>query len=659
MRVQPNAQESSARIDALGADHRAPIDEPGLEPGAALVVSPLAGHAEHAQPEPADHASRVEPDMNIHADLHMKAILGECERSGTTIGRGTYTIDHVIGRGGMGTVFAGVHNWTGRAVAIKVLRRDVTDEMDVARVLQEARAATSVNHPHVVEVLDMGRDPDGSVYLVFEYLRGETLADRLHASRSLGVVEIAKILLPILDALAMAHSRGIVHRDIKPENIFLEEDSRGGIRPKLLDFGLAKMDKSFASHTQTGIVVGTPAYMSPERAQGKRESGPAADVWSMGVVLYECLTRELPFEAEHPMGVLLAIVMEPVPSLRGRAGVPDELADLVDSALTRDLTKRLPNAAALRDALACATGVEVHTTLSATSGHRASFDEAVAMTPDLLDLRLSLDSDSDTESGDRRRALSPPLFDADDMSTGLGPLAAPVTNPRARKLATWPSEQDEPDELQARDELLVQPEKRHPEQEQWDEPGEPNESFVAIPVASEAHRSPSAFPNASGWRARSMVTNRAVVTTGLTLLAIATLTVVASFGGLRRSRFGLGASPSTAEIPQVTGIESPGSGASGGGPQHVDRDRRSPASDRGASPLDDGASAGSAGAGASATGSATSVEVVDVVSRSLNDRAPVSSLPGGSGAQGSRTRSTFGATPSGAPRGANGAPILD
>lgn len=284
-------------------------------------------------------------------------ILTDQERLGTTIGDGKYTLERILGRGGMGTVFEALHTWTGRHVAVKLLLNEMALDVDASqRFLQEARSATAIEHPNVVEVLDMGRHDESSVYLVFELLRGESLADRLE-SGPIDTLQAAMILLPVADALAAAHRLGIVHRDVKPDNIFLEDDGMGYLRPKLLDFGIACFSERKSGVTRTEVIMGTPGYLSPEHAQGFH-AGPASDVWSLGVVLFECITGYCPFESESIAGAILAIATLPVPSLRERSDIPEPIAELVERTLVHDPAGRLPNGAAFRDALATASQVE-------------------------------------------------------------------------------------------------------------------------------------------------------------------------------------------------------------------------------------------------------------------------------------------------------------
>lgn len=283
-------------------------------------------------------------------------VLTEAERVGTTVG-GKYRLDRIIGRGGVGTVFAGVHTWTGRDVAVKMLHVQYAEERAVVdRFLTEARAAAVLRHPNVVDVLDMGKDDDGAVYMVLEHLEGESLARRLERRKRLEPEEAAAIVLPVMDALADAHEQSIIHRDIKPENIFLAIDGKRRSVPKLLDFGIAKvLAVGSARATRTGMVIGTPAYMSPEQADGMSEVGPGADIWSIGVLLYECLTGTLPFPSESPTATLVAIMTSSAKPLRVAApDLPVALANAVDRALSKDQSQRWPNMRAFAEAISLA-----------------------------------------------------------------------------------------------------------------------------------------------------------------------------------------------------------------------------------------------------------------------------------------------------------------
>ena len=290
------------------------------------------------------------------------AAINASERLGTTVA-GKYRIERVLGAGGMGTVFGGVHAWTGRQVAVKMLNPDyAADASVVQRFLQEARAAARLDHPNVVDVLDMGQAEDGAVYLVLELMSGSPLTD-LVAHGPMPVEVALRHLLPVIDALGVAHAHGIVHRDLKPDNIFLSRSLKGGVVPKLLDFGIAKVADKNTARTGTGFIVGTPSYMSPEQALGKSDLGPPSDVWSMGVVLFECLTGKLPFTAESSTGMLVVICTQPAPAVATRGvPVPASIAAVIDRALQSDPRARYIDAAEFGDALyaaACADGLDV------------------------------------------------------------------------------------------------------------------------------------------------------------------------------------------------------------------------------------------------------------------------------------------------------------
>ncbi|MFK7986631.1 MAG: serine/threonine protein kinase [Sandaracinaceae bacterium] len=271
------------------------------------------------------------------------------ERIGTVIAE-KYRLDSILGRGGMGVVFAGQHTGTGRPVAVKVLLPQYAEHDEVKhRFLTEARSAASIHHPNVVDVLDIGVAEDGSLYLVLEFLEGESLEDRLADMGRLGAEETLTVLLPIIDAVGKAHDAGIIHRDLKPPNIFLSRDGRGELVPKLLDFGVAKVTQTDpGGQTKTGSVVGTPHYMSPEQARGLRELGAAGDIWSMGVVVYECLTGQTPWDTDNVHTLLMQIVGTPPPPVTDLAPeCPATLADAIHRCLSKEPSDRPPSALAL------------------------------------------------------------------------------------------------------------------------------------------------------------------------------------------------------------------------------------------------------------------------------------------------------------------------
>jgi serine/threonine protein kinase len=285
----------------------------------------------------------------------------ELDRIGKLIA-GKYRLELVLGRGGMGTVYRATHTWTGRAVAVKYLHPDhAQDAGSVSRFLREARTAASVRHPNAVDVLDMGQDTDGSAYLVLELLEGSTLAEHFAASKTMDPAALARVLVPVLEALEELHRVGVVHRDFKPANIFLARTSRGHLLPKLLDFGVAKvLDESAGLSTTTGIVVGTPAYMAPEQAAGMGDVGPWTDLWAVGAVLYQGLVGELPFAAPTPSLMLVNVMTKAVAPLASkRPDLNAALCAVVDRALTKDAKERFQTAADMAQALCDATGIQL------------------------------------------------------------------------------------------------------------------------------------------------------------------------------------------------------------------------------------------------------------------------------------------------------------
>ncbi len=264
-------------------------------------------------------------------------------RLGSVIG-GRYRVLSVLGHGGMGAVYVAEHIFTRRRVALKLLKAESDEdpsELEQLRMrfLNEARAAAAVSHPNIVDVLDMGSDEDGSPFLAMELLEGTSL-DRLLCERGkLSPEQTLSILLPIIGALARLHEAGIVHRDVKPSNIFLQNAARNAVVPQLLDFGLAH-SLSDLRLTRSGLVMGTPLYMAPEHAAGE-DVGPAADVWSMGVVLYECASGELPFNMRDRSAVAAQVLAGQIrPLSRVATTLPPAFAYAIERALRRDLSLR-------------------------------------------------------------------------------------------------------------------------------------------------------------------------------------------------------------------------------------------------------------------------------------------------------------------------------
>ncbi|HUQ03784.1 MAG TPA: serine/threonine-protein kinase [Kofleriaceae bacterium] len=261
-----------------------------------------------------------------------------------------YVVDAKIGQGGMGKVYGAHHPRIGKRVAIKVLERSYcNDASAVARFEQEARLVNEIRHPNIVDVFQFGELPDKRSYFIMEWLTGESLSARIDAA-PLKIGDTITILDGICDALEAAHEHKVVHRDLKSDNVYLAS-SRGKLSVKLLDFGIAKLagrnDLTSIGKTASGIVVGTPAYMSPEQARGQAV-GPRTDVYQLGVLAYKMLTRQLPFTAENPFDLIVEQLKTPPPSPKKLAPrTPDVLARLVVRMMAKTPDER-PSVAEVR-----------------------------------------------------------------------------------------------------------------------------------------------------------------------------------------------------------------------------------------------------------------------------------------------------------------------
>ncbi|MEM1414713.1 MAG: protein kinase, partial [Myxococcota bacterium] len=231
-----------------------------------------------------------------------------------TVVDGRYRIDARLGEGGMGVVYGVTHVSLGKRFALKVLRRDYArDETVVERFVREARAASSIGHPSIVDIHDFGRLPDASTYFVMELLEGETLTARIRRG-ALAPEETLHVVRQIASALSAAHASGIVHRDLKPDNVHLVTRGDDALTVKVLDFGIAKVGGAHGKLTRTGTVFGTPYYMSPEQAAGQSVDG-RTDVYALGVIAFEMLTGHVPFDGDTFMGILSKQMFEAPPSL--------------------------------------------------------------------------------------------------------------------------------------------------------------------------------------------------------------------------------------------------------------------------------------------------------------------------------------------------------
>lgn len=261
---------------------------------------------------------------------------------------GQYSVTAEIGRGGMATVYKATQASMKRTVAIKILPRNLThDEKFLARFYREVEIAASLQHPHILPVYDFG-EYDGMPYIVMAYMNGGTLAELIARGR-METSEITRIVQEMADALDYAHSKGVIHRDFKPSNVLLDEQAR----TYLADFGLAKVTESSEHLTGTGI-LGTPTYMAPEQAE-PNELTVAADVYALGVTIFQMLTGRVPYEAPTPLGVLMAHITQPVPDIHQiRPELPYETQVVIGRSMAKEVTERYPSSGALSNALAVA-----------------------------------------------------------------------------------------------------------------------------------------------------------------------------------------------------------------------------------------------------------------------------------------------------------------
>lgn len=287
------------------------------------------------------------------------ARVAEARRLEGTLLDGRFRVRGVLGVGGAAQVLRATDERTGADVAIKLLDASLAQNAEVvARFAREARAASALDSAHVVRVLESGHDDAGRPFLVMELVRGEDLGARLARLSKLPLDETVDIVLQIVSGLVDAHGAGVVHRDLKPDNVLVEERAPGQFRVKITDFGMAKVapQASFGlSLTREGLVVGTPLYMAPEQVRALPDVDGRADVWSVGAILFECITGRPPFLASSQEQAMIDVCTKDAPDVRAvEPRVPRELAKVIGRALARDREQRFPSALALRDALLAA-----------------------------------------------------------------------------------------------------------------------------------------------------------------------------------------------------------------------------------------------------------------------------------------------------------------
>ncbi|HEY2513677.1 MAG TPA: protein kinase [Polyangiaceae bacterium] len=278
-----------------------------------------------------------------------------------TVLDGKFRIERALGSGAAGDVYEATHLTLGSRVAVKVLRdgEAANGEGRRRRFMHEAQVAAGIQSEHVVRVFDFAAHAGGLTYIVMELLEGETLGQRVRRAGPLPVATAVDYLIQAATPLALLHEKGIVHRDVKPSNLFLARDSEGKERVKLLDFGIAAFRRSPSETSLTGArqMMGTPRYMAPEQVRGAANVDARADVWALGVTLYELLAGRPPFDAQSLLAVLKHIEKkQPAPLEARRSGLPPKLVAVVQRCMEKDPERRPASARAVVDALAALRG---------------------------------------------------------------------------------------------------------------------------------------------------------------------------------------------------------------------------------------------------------------------------------------------------------------
>jgi serine/threonine-protein kinase len=292
------------------------------------------------------------------------------EKPPTDLVAGKYKLTRLLGRGGMGSVWEGVHTTLGNRVACKFIEPQYVSSADaLSRFENEARAAASLKSKHVVDVYDHGVTPDGIPYIVMEFLAGESLDSRIEKRGALPLAQAAVIIGQVSRALARAHKIGIIHRDLKPENVFLvwDDEDQTDIA-KVVDFGIAKFTESgssgISSATKTGALLGTPYFMSPEQARGLKSVDARSDNWSLGIIAYEAITGRRPFDGESVGDLLVRIcTTDPAPPSELIPSLPAALDEWMAKALNRDPDHRFQDVREMAEALISIAGLPGRGTL--------------------------------------------------------------------------------------------------------------------------------------------------------------------------------------------------------------------------------------------------------------------------------------------------------
>ncbi|HEY7374539.1 MAG TPA: serine/threonine-protein kinase [Polyangia bacterium] len=301
--------------------------------------------------------------MHAHSQETPSATLA----AGTCLGK--YQVVRLLGEGGMGAVYEGVHLAIGKKVAIKVMSPELVADPDArARFLREAQLTSRVRHPHAVDVTDVGSEA-GQTFLVMELLEGEDLASFIQWRGALPLEQAADIMLAVAAAVAAAHDEGIIHRDLKPHNVFLSQTRDGVIVPKVVDFGISKGSKSaldphpavapapapvMAPVVKTTVgLMGSPGYLAPEQIEKPQTASAASDQYQLGLILYQCVTGRAPFGVDDDVAKIFGDILsgKRTPAGELRSGLPDDLQRIIERATSRDPAARFPSVRALGKAL--------------------------------------------------------------------------------------------------------------------------------------------------------------------------------------------------------------------------------------------------------------------------------------------------------------------
>jgi serine/threonine-protein kinase len=322
-----------------GIGREAPIDtvEPGAPVGAAAAVTPVPVGTALLSKKPRTQSGAAGAAGGGEGDRVVGQVLGG------------YDVLRKLAEGGMGVVYEGRHAKLGRRGAIKLLKLEYCQSDDVVeRFYQEARAVNEIHHENIVDIYDFGRDADGRVFFVMEFLEGESLAGRLKRG-PMPFGEAMPVLEQIIRALKAAHDKGFVHRDLKPDNIWLKRRDDGATDVRLLDFGIAKLvglDGAKEKLTRTGTIIGTPDYMSPEQINGAPTVDARTDVYSLGIIMYELFAGHVPFQGETLAAIMTGHLFTDPPPLTGlpqELGIPDAVATIVDRMLAKEAADRYQN----------------------------------------------------------------------------------------------------------------------------------------------------------------------------------------------------------------------------------------------------------------------------------------------------------------------------